>query len=121
MLVPDRFLVLAVGHGHYEAGTGHVSYHAQMSCELYARSLHVLQVDRMVDMAHSINISELDRKFYAKLHLQTSQWKPSGSSRKEIAPDVLIQTVQLPERREETSRSTGLDRSQSEPNETRRT
>ena len=57
-----------MGHGYDETGIRHVSDHAQTSRKLYPGSLHVLQVDRMVDVAHAIDISELNRQLYPDLH-----------------------------------------------------
>ena len=69
MLVSDRLLELAASRGHDEAGTDPICQLSEASCKLDTRSLHVLEVRRVVDMSHYVDVPELDREFNGKLHL----------------------------------------------------
>ena len=68
MLVSDRLLEIAASRGDDEAGTDPICQLSETSRKLDTCRLHVLEVRRIVDMSHYVDVPELDRKFNAKLH-----------------------------------------------------
>src|SRR5438034_2266438 len=70
--VSDWFLEFNARRGDDKAGTGSFSYLSEASCKLDTRSFHVLEIRRVVDMAHDVNVPELNRQINTKLQRQSS-------------------------------------------------